>query len=157
VRFVSITPTGDGNYVDPSRYLERLPDFVEDLPAGARAYASDPDHYDFVGKRCVKDLKLQRIHFEELDGELGITLALQHNCWKHDEDLTIRYTGVHRFTVDLPDQGPRTLWQHGVILDEVLPDGAGCSHEIACLSGSVIVVCRDLMATWTDADCQDKP
>jgi hypothetical protein len=42
------------------------------------------------------------------------------------------------------------------MLDEMLPHEYGCSHEIACLSGSMGVVCRDLTATWVEADCPDR-
>jgi hypothetical protein len=43
-----------------------------------------------------------------------------------------------------------------VILDEILPHPDGCSHEIAFRPGTVMVVCRDLTATWLEADCPDK-
>jgi hypothetical protein len=157
LKHVNIRATGSGNDINPDPYLDALPTFAKELPDGARAFATDPDHYDFIGKRCVKDLKLRRILFEDNDGELCITAELQHNCWKQEEDLTIRYIGVHGFTINLPDQGPRKLWHHDVILDEILPAPAGCSHEIACLSGSAKIVCRDLSAIWTEADCPDKP
>ncbi|MEC3975583.1 hypothetical protein [Amycolatopsis sp. H20-H5] len=63
-------------------------------------------------------------------------------------------TGGREF--DLPDDGPRAPWHRDVTLDEILPAEAGCSHEIACFAGSVRVVCRDLAATWTEADCSAK-
>ncbi|MFI2237470.1 hypothetical protein [Streptomyces chrestomyceticus] len=40
-----------------------------------------------------------------------------------------------------------------MILDEISPHRDGCRHEIAFWDGSLTVVCRDLVATWTEADC----
>jgi hypothetical protein len=141
--------------ISPLPYLERLPEFADALPAGARAFATDALHYDFHGPRCVKDLSLERISFGETDGENSMELAFRHNCWKHEEDLIIRYEGVsdHRLDVAAPSGSePRGV----VILDEILPHPDGCSHEIAFRPGTVLVVCRDLVATWVEADCREK-
>ncbi|MEU2791185.1 hypothetical protein [Streptomyces sp. NPDC007100] len=91
-------------------------------------------------------------------------MQFRHNCWKHDEDLVIHYTGVSSFdagssegtedaenTEGTEDDGWADLGT--VILDEILPHQNGCSHEIAFWNGSLTVVCRDLTATWTKADC----
>ncbi|MEV6328702.1 hypothetical protein [Streptomyces sp. NPDC051909] len=43
-----------------------------------------------------------------------------------------------------------------MILDEILPYGDGCSHEIACWEGTLIIVCGDLQATWTEIVCSSK-
>ncbi|WP_410538675.1 hypothetical protein [Streptomyces sp. KL2] len=138
--------------LDPARYLERLPSISGDLPPGARAFATDTDHYDFQSMRCVKDLKLGAVR--GADGE-EMEVEFQHNCWKHDHDLVIRYAGVSRFVIDPADEG-RGTDLGTVILDEILPHGDGCSHEIACWDGTLTIVCRDLQATWTEADCSSK-
>ncbi|WP_101253856.1 hypothetical protein [Streptomyces barkulensis] len=138
--------------LDPARYLERLPSISGDLPPGARAFATDTDHYDFQSRRCVKDLKLGAVR--GADGE-EMEVEFQHNCWKHDHDLVIRYAGVSRFVIDPADEG-RGTDLGTVILDEILPHGDGCSHEIACWDGTLTIVCRDLQATWTEADCSNK-
>ncbi|MFF3443265.1 hypothetical protein [Streptosporangium sp. NPDC002721] len=44
--------------VSPLAYLERLTEFADALPPGARAFAADPLHHDFHGPLCVKDLNL---------------------------------------------------------------------------------------------------
>ncbi|MQY07361.1 hypothetical protein [Actinomadura macrotermitis] len=141
--------------IDPTGYLDRLPELAASLPPGARAFATDRDHYDFTAKRCVKDLKLSHIISEE-QRDSGIELRFRHNCWKHDEDLTIRYEGVTGFGIELADG---SVWQRlgSVILDEVLPHEDGCAHEIAFWEGTLHVVCRDLTATWTETDCPDAP
>ncbi|MCX5315771.1 MULTISPECIES: hypothetical protein [unclassified Streptomyces] len=45
--------------LDP--YLEYLSSTSGDLPPGARAFATDSNHYDFHSRRCVNDLTLQAI------------------------------------------------------------------------------------------------
>ncbi|GAA4909624.1 hypothetical protein ACFPM3_11740 [Streptomyces coeruleoprunus] len=139
--------------ISPARYLERLPELVRDLPAGARAFAEDPAHYSFGGKRCTKDLVLQRLGLPGGDRP-DVEAFFRHNCWKHDEDLVIRYADVAEVRVDIPH--PDVLAGLGtVILDEVLPHPHGCSHEVALRPGTLYVVCRDLTATWVQADCPD--
>lgn len=137
--------------LDPREYEQRLPEFAGALPPGARAFAADPDHYYFVSKRCVKDLALERISV----GQDSLELYFRHNCWKHDDDLVIRYEGVFELTIDVASLtygGIRPV----VILDEVLPHPDGCSHEIAFRPGTIQVLCRDLVATWVESNCPDK-
>ncbi|HWU09351.1 MAG TPA: hypothetical protein VN520_23720 [Streptomyces sp.] len=140
--------------LDPSRYLEHLPSISGDLPPGARSFATDTDHYDFHSRRCVKDLTLRTVRgagSEEVEAEF------QHNCWKHDRDLVIRYTGVSSFIIDPADIDPadedRGTDLGAVILDEILLHRDGCSHDIVCRDGTLTLVCRDLRATWTETDC----
>jgi hypothetical protein len=136
--------------LDPEPYLAQLAEFAAALPAGARAFATDPDHYDFFSQRCVKDLRLRQVSFA---GDRTIHVAFRHNCWKHDEDLTLSYRGVESFLVE-----PADLAGFGdVVLDEILPHPYGCSHEIAFRPGTITVVCLDLTATWTAADCTANP
>lgn len=135
--------------IDPRPYLARLPTLARQLPPGARAFAIDPGHYDFHGKRCVKDLRPQGVR---RTGEDEIELRFGHNCFKHDEDLLVRYTGVSRFQVDVLDVCDVSALGD-VILDEVLPHADGCTHEIACRPGTMVVVCRDLVVEWVAADC----
>ncbi|GJF32773.1 hypothetical protein KNE206_54730 [Kitasatospora sp. NE20-6] len=142
--------------ISPINYLERLPSFVETLPVGARSFAADTDHYDFHGKRCVKDLNLELVRFGGPGNHESneIELRFRHNCWKHEEDLVIRYTGVSAFDVDAPD-GPEWTNLETVVLDEILPHEHGCTHEIAFRPGTLTVTCRDLTATWVDTDCPE--
>lgn len=137
--------------LDPGPYLERLPVLGGQLPPGARAFAADPDHYDFSGRRCVKDLlpvEARRTGDEDLEIRFG------HNCWKHDEDLVVRYRGVSRFQAGVLDVC--ALDEVGaVVLDEILPHPGGCTHELACRPGTLLVVCGDLEAEWVAADCPE--
>ena len=141
--------------ISPSRYLKQLPSLADDLPVGARAFATAPEHYDFSSRRCVKDLVVQHIRGVGADDQ-QMEIQFRHNCWKHNEDLAVRYTGVSSFDAgtiegnDWADLG-------AVILDEILPHQNGCSHEIAFWNGSLSVVCRDLIATWTEAACPSSP
>ncbi|WP_328777966.1 hypothetical protein OHQ89_01020 [Streptomyces canus] len=138
--------------LSPARYLGYLPSLADDLPVGARGFATAPEHYDFSSKRCVKDLELQHVRGVGSDDQ-QMEIHFRHNCWKHDEDLVIRYTGVSSFDAGgTKDNDWANLGT--VILDEVLPHQSGCSHEIAFWNGSLSVVCGDLVATWTEAGCQ---
>ncbi|MEV6942398.1 hypothetical protein AB0N07_10410 [Streptomyces sp. NPDC051172] len=65
-----------------------------------------------------------------------------HSGFKHDVSLLVLYTGVSRFQVDILDVCDASALCE-VILDEVLPHGDGCTHEIACRQGTMAVVCRD--------------
>nr|WP_223244463.1 hypothetical protein [Streptomyces sp. CBMA156] len=143
--------------ISPADYLEQLPSFAEALPAGARSFATDADHYDFHGERCVKDLSLELVRSGDPsgDGSKEIELRFRHNCWKHEEDLIIRYTGVSAFDVDAP-AGPEWANLETVILDEILPHERGCTHEIAFRPGRLTVTCRDLTATWVNSGCPER-
>ncbi|OQD53313.1 hypothetical protein BM536_027805 [Streptomyces phaeoluteigriseus] len=153
--------------LDPGPYLERLPVLGGRLPPGARAFATDPEHYDFSGRRCVKDLLPREAR---RTGDENVEIRFGHSCWKHDEDLVVRYLGVSRFQADIlggralddlgeaaPDSlGATALGDLGeVVLDEILPHPAGCTHELACRSGTLLVVCRDLEADWVAVDCPE--
>ena len=150
MRYVKAELTREGTFSDPTAYLEKLPTLAASLPAGARAFATDPEHYNYGGLRCVKDLKPQTL--TSGDDESWLELSFRHNCWKHDDDLTIRYNGVSHLTMD-PSGEVAQL--QDVMLDEILPDEQGCKHEIACISGSLIITCKDLSATWTPSNCSE--
>ncbi|WP_328459299.1 hypothetical protein [Streptomyces sp. NBC_00448] len=137
--------------LDPGPYLELLPALSTSLPPGARAFATDPSHYDFAGRRCVKDLTPHQATF--LHEGPALDLRLRHNCWKHEEDLVIRYAGVTTVQISTPNE-PSTWNNLGtLILDEILPHDQGCTHEMAFRPGSVIVTCNDISATWVAAHC----
>jgi hypothetical protein len=156
MRYVRVEFTRDGTYSDPRAYLAQLPTLATSLPEGARAFATDPEHYNYYGQRCVKDLQLQRLIAGEDNGTSWLELRLGHNCWKHEEDLTIRYLGVDSVTMSPTGHGLDVTYLQDVILDEVLPDERGCKHELACISGSLTVTCEDLVATWVDSDCPER-
>lgn len=140
---------GMSGVLDPARYLSHLSSISCDLPPGARAFATDTDHYDFSSRRCVKDLTLHAVR-----GAAGEEreVEFRHNCCNHDHDLLIRYAGVTSFVIDRADEHLGTDLGT-VILDEILPHRDGCSHEIACREGVLTMVCHDLQATWTETVC----
>ncbi|MBY8875417.1 hypothetical protein K7640_26630 [Micromonospora sp. PLK6-60] len=155
MRYVIIERTSDGMSLDPEAYLRQLPALADSLPEGARRFAADPGHYNFFGRRCVKDLKPARLSSGEVDGSRWLELQLRHNCWKHEEDLTIRYRGVQSLTVEPAARGLDVAQLGDVMLDETLPHEHGCRHEIVCLAGRLIVTSQDLDATWLPADCPE--
>ncbi|MFF3667551.1 hypothetical protein [Microtetraspora malaysiensis] len=88
------TINGLDGVLDPSEYVRQLPALAPDLPVGARAFATDAGHYDFSSRRCVKDLALGRVTVTEDDAGMRLDIGFRHNCWKHEEDLSIGYVGV---------------------------------------------------------------
>jgi hypothetical protein len=156
MKFVKVEWRDDprGYYLDAIAYRRELEGMQAQLPAGAWAFASDPDHYDFASSRCVKDLKIERMEIHEGGhGELALEIRLSPNEFKHDTGLIIRYQSVSGFTVDSPLLGNVKVWPNSrrlgdFQLDEVLPHDQGCSHEIKLTGGSVSIVCRDLIASW---------
>lgn len=133
---------------DPTDYLAVLPQVAASLPPGAPAFATDPDHFDFYGVRCVKDLEFGGTEYQVGEESVSITLTLLPNPFKHDETLVIKYSDVTSFVLEVderPEIGPRF---GSLALDEILPHEAGCSHEIEFLNGRVTVICADLEATW---------
>jgi hypothetical protein len=156
MRHVIVKAGDGGNYLDPTPYLELLPTFAENLPVGARTFATYSDHYNFFSQRCIKDLRPDRVMSGETAGERWLELRFRHNCWKHEEDLTIRYSGLSDMLPTSASRPPTWEDRNAVTLDEILPHEYGCSHEIRFLSGSLTVISRDLTATWAEADCPDK-
>ncbi|GAA2974845.1 hypothetical protein [Actinokineospora diospyrosa] len=141
-----------------SAYLEALPEVTPTLPRGARAFATDPDHYNFHALRCVHDLRFTRLTvFETGYGKSGASLWLTPNPFKHDDGLYLRYHDIVSITVDTPNDPEvfGTLWpitprMYDLKLDEVLPHPHGCTHELGFQEESTVVItCADLTATWT--------
>ena len=134
-------------WLDPQPYLDLLPALAEELPPGARAFALDPAHYAFGDSRCVKNLKLVNLAFG--DGP-GLVAVLSPNPWMHTEALVIEYSGVSALSVEVEDQSdeeyPAGLDR--LLLDEILPAEAGCTHEIRFSGGFLNITCADLTADW---------
>jgi hypothetical protein len=156
MRFVKVEQTRDGYSLDPTAYLEFLGEHAGSLPSGAAAYARDPQHYDFYGTSCVKDLKLNSIKLMDEHGALSAELIFSSNKFKHDSGLVIRYIDLIKIAVDVSPgsiaekKWPETRRLGDVQLDEVLPHEAGCSHEIRMTGGIIFVVSSDLVAEWKE-------
>ncbi|MEU2772818.1 hypothetical protein ABZ646_07785 [Streptomyces sp. NPDC007162] len=132
---------------DPGPYLARLPELADRLPPGARAFATDPRHYDPGDRHCVQDLHPLDVRRPARD---AVELRFRNHRAGPDEDLVVRYTGVSRFQTDI--LGACDLSSLGeVILDEILPHPDGCTHELACRPGTLVVACTDLVAEWVPA------
>jgi hypothetical protein len=156
MQYIKISRGRDGNTLDATGYMDAISAFADQLPSGARAYATDPQHYDFFGPRCIKDLNPVALTRGDSDGQTWVELRLQHNCWKHEDDLTIRYSGVHSVVADPYSAEAEVHTLCDVMLDEVLPHEQGCSHEVAFLAGSLTILSDDLVATWNKADCENR-
>ncbi|MGC0315017.1 hypothetical protein [Kitasatospora acidiphila] len=136
--------------LDPHPYLAMLPELGADLPAGAAAFATDPEHYNFTGQRCVKDLTLDGFLSDAGEAD-ALELRFRHNCWKHEEDLVIRYQGV----TDIRLEGAIREELGPLILDEILPHQQGCTHELAFRPGRLTITAADLATVWIEANCPE--
>ncbi|WP_239647896.1 hypothetical protein [Nocardiopsis ganjiahuensis] len=157
MKFVVLYKEEDGRWVrflDPNPYLSILPEISADLPPGAREYATSPDHYDFYGRRCVKDLELEGVNLSPAEGgALNISVRFKGNAFKHDSGMVVEYCSVSKFEVESTEDFSRGEYPPSglgsVKLDEVLPDSGGCSHEIVFTGGSILVKSKDLSCRWT--------
>jgi len=57
--------------------------------------------------------------------------GFRHDCWKHEEDLVIRFQDVRAVKSAFGYSHNWWDWDRQVTLDEILPHQDGCSHEIA--------------------------
>jgi hypothetical protein len=148
MKFVKVDwdPGFSGFNIDPSAYKEELEYLLDQLPAGARKFASDPGHYSFSDSRCVKDLQLAKVRTPIRKSD---TLEIQFspNQWKHDHGLEIKYFAVTRFEFHLKRQAD-WMCDEAVLMDEVLPCDGGCSHEIELSDSRIYIESEDMVATW---------
>lgn len=154
VRYVQVEATGTGYAFDPNPYLDHLELMRDELPAGARAFATDPDHYNVRSERCVKDLKLVTLTVADASGQLSVQVRFQFNEVA-PEVLEIGYRDVLSIDVSVSDSGPhryppdaQTRRLSDVQLDEILPHPWGCAHEIQFIKGTITVIAADLEAGW---------
>ncbi len=158
VRIESDQGTWQATTLDPEPYLKALGDLLPRLPAGARAFAADVDHYDFTASRCVKDLTLGAMTLREAgEGRMAAVIEFGPNRFKHSEPLTILYDDVREFAVEVEEwHSTARVWPESrrlgsVQLDEIVPNGQGCRHEIRMTGGVIVIDCADLRATWGDS------
>ncbi|PWK63195.1 hypothetical protein BCL76_12211 [Streptomyces sp. CG 926] len=148
MKYVVVEQQGRGTYGhNPRAYLAELPELAPALPPGARAFATDPEHYDFSAPRCVKDLRPLALPSADAAPEhCEIRFAWSGG---QDEVLAIRYSGVRLIEITADDGGDVELSDYNSVrLDEVLPHEAGCSHELRLTTATVRIVCADLVARW---------
>jgi|GEM_PF-1243200 len=140
--YVVVRAEGHGYFLDPTRYLAALKTLAPQLPPGARAHAEDPEHYNFYGLRCVKDLEFGSFL---LTGGGRNRLRLLPNIFKHDEGLDMDYEEVRQIAVE-PSSADGLLGS--VLLNELRPDGDGVCHEVRLTGGTIRIVARDVTAHW---------
>jgi len=146
---VRVTTTDVGFDLDPTPYTELLPAILPQLPPGAAAFAGDDQHYRFHTDHCVKDLKLTGIDFDEMDS-MSVVLNF---AWRFGAPttLSISYSEVHAFTIETGQgyAGGGRFWSLGeLLLDEILPQSTGSSHEMEFTAGRVHIASGDLTAVW---------
>lgn len=144
MQLIDIQKHGHGFSLDPTRYLDWLEQFGDQLPLGAAALATDPGHFAF-GDRCLKSLVLYSMSLDPRDDGAQAQLAFRAFAGPSEPVLVIRYVGVTEFSVRLDPESQGNL---EVLLDEILPAESGCTHEIRLTIGSVLISCNDLDAEW---------
>jgi hypothetical protein len=72
-------------------------------------------------------------------------LVFTPNESKHDEGLTIEYSGVSRIEV-VRRREIDWMAQDTVLLDEILPHEDGCRHETALADSTLVIYSTDLLA-----------
>lgn len=157
MRYVKVELVCDpspGYSLDADEYLAVLPEIQAELPEGARRFASDEEHYNFFGPRCVKDLKLSKATVSDSSDQISVEFEFAPNKFKHDHGLIVRYTDVAELTVHVTapprkaDVWPDSRRLGDLQLDEILPHERGVSHEIKFIGGVIRVVASDLHAEW---------
>lgn len=149
MKYVRLSDPDFEMLIDPQPYLAALPALQSDLPTGARAFATDPDHYNFYSDRCVKDLKLYEVDYADDGTAIKIEFRLRFNALNAVDELLITYAGLRSLTWETVDDNPIGPTRLGdLILDEILPHEQGVSHEWVFRGGSISVTAADLTARW---------
>ncbi|MBL0888728.1 hypothetical protein [Myceligenerans indicum] len=158
VRYVKVESTGGGSWTDPRDYLDWLAEHADELPPGARAFATHPEHYDFSHPWCPRSASFDRMSTRFTDDGVVVTLVLAAYGGAPPE-FVLRYEGVTSVHSDSEhDEGPRS----NLLVDEILPDDeGGVRHELAFTGGTITVVASDFTAGWSGpgspGDPQDRP
>ena len=152
MKYIKVDWSDDtGGYVlDAGAYLEQLPRLRDALPPGAREFAQAAGHYAFGSLRCVKDLELVETVLPAT-GNAELTISFAPNPWKHEAGLTIRYKGVNSVRIDY-EHSIDWMAKETLLLDELLPDPAGCRHELRLTDSTIVVESEDLTAMWAAPD-----
>jgi hypothetical protein len=142
------------NTIDTSAYPEYLDSIRDRLPAGARAYAGAPWHYDFRHDRCVHDanvltLTLSGASFPENDPpKIPASLELRLMGSHRNGIAKFSYSGLAQtlFRVTLPsaeqDFGD-------VLVDEISLNPAGLVvHEVVFEKATLIIEAADVEFAW---------
>jgi hypothetical protein len=131
-----------GYWLDATAYEAILPSLATSLPPGASAFALDPQHYDFSSDRCVHDLWFRSLTLDDSGGSAALSFGAG------EVNLSLVYSGLVRVAIDR-DRDPGIGWLGQLLLDELRPSPEGCVHEFAMTGGSLLVVARDVDATWS--------
>lgn len=140
MRYATVEFSDNGTMTDPRPYLEWLDAHADELPPGARAFALDPEHYNFTHQWCPRSASFDQLATRFTDDGIVGTLVLAGYGGAPPE-FVLRYDGVSHLQLDGDQVG-------GLLVDELLPHAAGVSHELVFFGGTITVVARDLTAGW---------
>ncbi len=144
MRYVTVQSSNGGTMTDIRPYLEWLGAHADELPPGARAFALDPEHYDFSHTWCPRSASFDTMSVQFTDDGVEVILVLA--AWGGaPPEFVLRYRGVSHVESDGDHGGyPRS----GLLVDELLPHPDGVIHELEFTGGTITVVARDLTAGW---------
>ena len=131
--------------MSPRMYMDGLETLAEDLPTGARRFATYADHYTptLRGVQWLGDAQLRALTMDE------VVLRLHRQKGRHLEDLAIAYQGVSSYSVRVNGK-VRSGGLGKVLVDQLLPCEKGVAHHIELTGGSISVESRDIQASWVD-------
>lgn len=155
MKFARVERIDGGYFIDPQPYLVALEEFKDQLPEGARLFATNPAHYDFSSTSCIKDLKLSEVSVRDGTDSISVHIRFSPSAFKHYAGLEVVYANVVKLSINAiaPARLGTGTDAHrlgDLQLDELLPHEDGCSHEIVLTGGSILVVASDLTAEWTE-------
>jgi hypothetical protein len=138
-------PDRGGYWLDPTAYQAILPSLARSLPPGARAFALDPQHYDFGSDRGVHDLWFRSLTLDDPGGSASLSFGAGRV--NPVDVLSLVYSGLVSVAVDR-ERDPGIGWLGSLLLDELRPSPEGFVHEFAMTGGSLLIVARDVEAAW---------
>jgi hypothetical protein len=136
--------------IDYSRYLEYLRTVRRDLPDHIYNFASDGRHFDLSSTSSLHDAWLESLTVREVvsgsrnEGrKLEVKLSLLGPY--HDRTINLTYSGVERYSFDLParpDEPRYGYTAHGDLLTHEIRLGAHglFVHELLFERGSTLLV-----------------
>jgi hypothetical protein len=135
--------------IDVINYLNQLPILQNSLPVGAYEFASDKNHYNFIGDYNVHDLTVEKIEMEDKEGKINAKIYFNKNKFKHTKDLVVEYKNVFSISIERTNEDIIHKDKFGdLIVDEILPANNTVTHEILFTNTKINICCGDLFANW---------
>jgi hypothetical protein len=153
MQHVKLGETADGYSLDVRPYLGWLAGHAAALPPGARAYALDPEHYDFTARWCPRGAVWESATLRPDERGTSATVVLR-GTGDPSPRFVLTYQGVSSFTTSADEAGTSP---DELLVDELVPVPQGVRHELCLRGGTLVVVARDMVAGWRSGRADDRP